>query len=65
MKCRLENLNEALEDTKYKTEEEMFTKSSYIHMLERMKKDFIASKIQSSEHNASLKNKSNILDLEQ
>ena len=33
-------------------------------MLDRMKKDFIASKINSGEMEASLKNKSNILDLE-
>ena len=33
-------------------------------MLERMKKDFIASKIKSSENDASLKNKSSILELE-
>lgn len=58
-------LHESLSETKYKTDEELFTKYSYLHMLERMKKDFIAAKIQSSEHEASLKNKSNILDLEQ
>lgn len=34
-------------------------------MLDRMKKDFIASKIQSSDYGASLKNKSSILELEQ
>jgi len=33
-------------------------------MLERMKKDFIAAKIKSSEQDASLKNKSSILELE-
>lgn len=41
------------------------TKSSYSHMLERMKKDFIATKIKSSEMEGSLKNKSAILDIEQ
>ena len=65
MKGRLEMLEEALEDTKYKIEEEMFTKHSYLHMLDRMKKDFIASKIASSENETSLKNKSNILENEQ
>lgn len=65
MKGRLEMLEEALEDTKYKIEEEMFTKHSYLHMLDRMKKDFIASKIASSENETSLKNKSNILEIEQ
>jgi hypothetical protein len=38
-------LAESLEETKYKTDEELFTKHSYMHMLDRMKKDFIASKI--------------------
>ena len=58
-------LKDSLEETKYKTDEELFTKHTYLHMLERMKKDFIAAKIQSSEHESSLKNKSQILDLEQ
>ena len=58
-------LDESIADTEYKTKEELFTKHSYLHMLERMKKDFIAAKIQSSEHEASLKNKATILDLEQ
>jgi hypothetical protein len=33
-------------------------------MLERMKKDFIASRIQSSSHEGALKNKQTILELE-
>jgi hypothetical protein len=61
---RIEMLEDALNDTKYKTDEELFTKHSYLHMLDRMKKDFIASKINSSENEASLKNKSSILDIE-
>merc|ERR1712166_1202067 len=65
MRNQLLDLDDSIEDTKYKTQEEEFTKSTYIHMLDRMKKDFIASKIQSSDYNASLKNKSSILELEQ
>lgn len=65
MKSKLELLNESLAETKYKTDEENFTKHSYLHMLERMKKDFIAAKIKSSECETSLKNKAQILDLEQ
>lgn len=65
MKERLEMLNDALKETKNKIEEEMFTKGSYLHMLDRMKKDFIASKIASSENDISLKSKSGILDTEQ
>ena len=65
MKTKLEMLNESLSETKYKIDEENFTKSSYQHILERMKKDFIAAKIQSSENDASLKNKQQVLDIEQ
>jgi len=65
MRNLLLDLADSIEDTKYKTQEEDFTKTTYTHMLERMKKDFIASKIKSSDNNASLKNKSSILELEQ
>ena len=34
-------------------------------MLERMKKDYIAAKILSSDNNKSLKNKASIMDLEE
>ena len=34
-------------------------------MLDRMKKDFIAAKIETAQHDKSLKNKSAVLDLEQ
>tara|TARA_B110000285_G_scaffold204644_1_gene241753 strand:- start:1179 stop:1397 length:219 start_codon:yes stop_codon:yes gene_type:complete len=62
---KLELLQESIDDTMYKTQEEQFTRSTYMNMLDRMKKDYIASKIQSSDHSASLKNKSSILDLEE
>ena len=65
MNSKLKMLEEALVDTRYKTDEENFTKQSYIHMLDRMKKDFIASKIASSENELSLKNKMSILETEQ
>ena len=45
VKSRLEQLNEALDTTKLKIDEEMLQKFSYSYMLERMKKDFIATKI--------------------
>lgn len=64
MRNKLEGLTESLDDTVYKTQEEQFTKYTYLHMLERMKKDFIAAKIKSSEQDSSLKNKSSILELE-
>ena len=65
MKSKIEMLTESLAETKYKTNEEICTKHSYHHMLTRMKKDFIAAKIASSENDKALKNKSSILDLEQ
>ena len=65
MKSKLEMLKESLDETKYKTDEELFTKHSYLHMLERMKQDFIAAKIQSSEFENSLKNNVTILDNEE
>lgn len=61
---KFELLEESLADTKYKIEEELFNKQSYMHMLERMKKDFIAAKISSSDHEKSLKNKAQVLDIE-
>lgn len=45
MKSKLEMLEDSIAETEYKTKEELFTKHSYLHMLERMKKDFIAAKI--------------------
>ena len=45
-------------------DQETLYKNSYLHMLDRMKKDHIASKITSGEMENSLKNKSQILDLE-
>ena len=65
IKTKIDMLKESLEETNYKISEEQFTQESYLHMLDRMKKDFIAAKIQSSEYEKSLKNKSQVLDLEQ
>jgi hypothetical protein len=65
MKMRLEMLQQTLSDTKYKIDEELFTRQSYLYMLDRMKRDFIAAKIQSSEHEKALRNKASILDFEQ
>jgi len=44
-KSKIEMLEDSIAETEYKTKEELFTKHSYLHMLERMKKDFIAAKI--------------------
>lgn len=45
-------------------DEEQLTQSSYKYMLERLEKDFIASKIKSSELEVSAKSKLSILDVE-
>lgn len=40
-------------------------RSTYLHMLDRMKKDYIATKIKTGELEASLKSKKSILEAEQ
>lgn len=57
IKSRLEQLEECLETTKLKIDEETLSKYSYSHMLERMKKDFIATKILAADLQNSLKSK--------
>lgn len=64
VKSRLEQLVEALDTTKLKIDEEMLQKYCYQYMLERMKKDHIATKILTAEYETSLKSKGQILDLE-
>jgi hypothetical protein len=64
VKSRLEQLEECLETTKLKIDEETLQKYSYTYMLERMKKDFIATKIQSADYESSLKSKNQILEIE-
>ena len=64
VKSRLEQLEECLDTTKLKIDEETLQKYSYSYMLERMKKDFIATKIQSSDYESSLKSKNQILEIE-
>lgn len=64
IRYQLEQLNDTLLSTKNRIDEETMCKNSYLHMIERMKKDFIATKIKSGEMESSLKNKSQILDIE-
>jgi len=49
VKTRKEQLEDALQQSNTKIDEEMMISSTYRHMLERMKKDFISTKIRSSE----------------
>jgi len=50
--------------TQKKIDEESWTQSSYKHMIERMEKDFIATRITSSEFEISAKSKINIMSAE-
>lgn len=40
------------------------SKNSYLHMLDRMKKDLLSTRIKSGEMEVSLRSKSHILDIE-
>ena len=64
IKSRLEQLEECLDTTKLKIDEETLQKYCYSHMLERMKKDFIATKIYAADLSMSLKSKNQILEIE-
>lgn len=64
VKSRLDQLEECLDTTKLKIDEETLQKYSYQYMLERMKKDHIATKIQTAEYETSLKSKASIVELE-
>lgn len=64
IRTKLEQLQNALEDTRLKVDEETMSKSCYLHMIDRLKKDHISTKIISSEMEMSLKSKSSIMDLE-
>ena len=64
IKSRLEQLEECLDTTKLKIDEETLQKYCYSHMLERMKKDFIATKIYAADLQSSLKSKNQILEIE-
>jgi len=64
MKFGLETLHDSLDDTKYKICEEIYSQSSYHHMLTRMKKDFIAAKISTTACDQAYSNKSKVLDIE-
>ena len=62
---RLQELRQAIEETKAKIDEERLTKRTYSHMLHRMEQDYIATKIKSTELEQSLKNKKEVLGLEE
>ena len=63
--ARLQELAAAIAETKAKIDEERLTKRTYSHMLHRMECDYIATKIKSTELEQSLKNKKEVLGLEE
>jgi len=61
---RLDNLTIQHEDTNARIDEENLTQATYKYMLDRLEKDYIATKIKSTELDTSIKSKKGILDLE-
>ena len=64
-KTRLQELAECKKDTEAKINEERMSKRTYLHMLERMKKDFIATKIKANEFEKNLANKKQVIEIEE
>jgi len=65
IKLEKETLEEVKGDTSKEIDVETMHKNSYMHMRDRLKKDFTSAKIQTGELEVSLKSKQQILDLEQ
>ena len=64
-KERLLQLATSLEETDDKIDKEKMARRTYLHMLDRMKKDFISCKIKTSDLETSLRNKNQVLDIEE
>lgn len=64
-KERLAQLEVSLDETQDKIDKEKMARRTYLHMLERMKKDFIACKIKTNDLEESLRNKKSLLDGEE
>lgn len=61
---KVEQLQNALEITKIKHEEELQNKQSYEHMIDRLKKDIIALQITSNSQEDNLRSKSMVYGVE-
>jgi len=62
---RLDQLKDGLKQAQSRIDEETLISASYRHMLNRMQKDYLASKLQCSDLEASIKSKAAISDMEQ
>lgn len=58
---RLDQLKLALEDSNTKIDEEVMVRSSYLYMMDRMKKDYISSKLSTTDLDLSLKSKTQLV----
>lgn len=64
LQSRLEQLKSSLDNTRKKHEDEIRDKKSYLHVLDRMKKDKISMEMKANSLQISLKSAKQILDLE-
>ena len=64
-KERLAQLTASLEETDDKIDKEKMARRTYLHMLDRMNKDFIACKIKTNDMETSLRNKRQVLETEE
>ena len=64
-KERLAQLAQSLQETEDKIDRERMAQRTYNHMLERMKKDFIAGKLKTTDLETSLRNKSQVRSVEE
>ena len=62
---QLEGLREELAASKYRKMEEQFTMDQNLHVIARLKQDFLAEQIKSSRFAKSLANKKKVFDLEE
>ena len=64
-KERLAQLEESLSQTNDKIDREKMSRRTYTHMLDRMKKDFIACKLKTTDMETSMRSKRQVLDIEE
>ena len=64
-KERLAQLDQSLLETNDKIDREKMARRTYLHMLERMQKDFIACRIKTTDLETSMKSKRQVLDIEE
>ena len=64
-KERLAQLQASLEETEDKIDKQKMARRTYLHMLDRMNKDYIATKIKTNDMETSLRNKRQVLEIEE